>query len=122
MISIPSFALAALRRWRLIGLGLLVLALGVQTWRLSAAKGDVREARSEVSRVRGQIELQNQAIENLRREGAGRATAADRAIAEARRSASRAGQVADRISRPRVLSGRCETPADVASALREAGL
>lgn len=122
MISIPSFVLAALRRWRLIGAGLLVLALGLQTWRLSSAKGDLRAARAEVSRVRGQIELQNLAIENLRREGDARASAAEREIEEARQSASRAGRVADRISRPRVLSGRCETPADVSSALRDAGL
>lgn len=122
MIAIPSFIVAAFRHWRLIGVGMLVLALGVQTWRLSSAKGDLRDARAEVSRVRGQIERQNQAIENLRREGDARASAVEREIEEARQSASRARQTADRISRPRVLSGRCETPADVSDALREAGL
>jgi hypothetical protein len=52
----PAFALAALRNWKLIGIGLMALLLAVQTVRLSSAKNTIERREIDIRELRGELE------------------------------------------------------------------
>lgn len=87
------------------GVGLvLLLALGVQTWRLSSAKEALKEEQQAHATCRAQRELQNEMVEALRREGEQATQRATQARQQARQQAelSRASIEALRRSGARV--------------------
>ena len=86
-----------LANWRLVIVATLLLALGIQTWRLDRAKAEVAEVQALVTACEGrvsalgkQIEAQNGAVRAL--EAAGKARQA-RARAEVER-ATKSAQIA----------------------------
>jgi hypothetical protein len=104
-MAIPFAIPAALKHWKLVALALLVLAIGVQTIRLSGAERradraefHLREARAELQRISS---AKNQQGETT-----------DRNISKARDNEAEAGRVAERIRNAPIESG-CKTPREI---------
>lgn len=56
MIIVPGWIMWACRRWKLFGVGLLILAIGLQTWRLSNAREALEDERTAHAQFRSDVE------------------------------------------------------------------
>jgi hypothetical protein len=104
----PAFALSALRYWKLIGIGLLCLALAVQTVRLSAANNRADRIQINLNEARAELK----AISDRRNEQA-ETTKGNIEMSEKQRQI--ADKVAERIEHA-PLTGDCRTPDAVSNA------
>jgi hypothetical protein len=93
-----------LANWKLVFVGILLLALGVQTWRLDRAKAEVAEVQALVTACEGrvtalgkQIEAQNGAVRALESAGKARQARAAQGIKEAEKRARTAQNEAQRL-------------------------
>ena len=93
-----------LANWRLVVVATLLLALGIQTWRLDRAKADVIEAQALVTACEGrvsalgkQIEAQNGAVRALEAAGKARQARAMAGVREAEKRAKTAQNEAQRL-------------------------
>ena len=93
-----------LANWRLVVVATLLLALGIQTWRLDRAKADVIEAQALVTACEGrvsalgkQIEAQNGAVRALEAAGKARQARAAQGIKEAEKRSKTAQNEAKRL-------------------------
>jgi flagellar biosynthesis/type III secretory pathway M-ring protein FliF/YscJ len=94
--------LAALKYWKLVGIALLVLAIGVQTIRLSGAERRADKLRFELNEARAALEDAHAKTLKAQKE-------ADRLIQQARERNKSADDKASQIERV-VLPGSCKTP------------
>jgi multidrug resistance efflux pump len=118
MIAIPAAISTVLRYWKLIGVGVLLLAIGVQTLRLSAAEREADKWQAQLAKANALIETQNAAVRAWQDEAARQHKVAREAQAEARKAGDSLRAQAGRAEARRPLSGRCETPPAVAEAAR----
>jgi hypothetical protein len=65
-----SYLLLAQKYWKLIGLGLLLMALGIQTARLSHAKGNLEQAKINLNECREGRKQDRAAYEQAQRDAA----------------------------------------------------
>ena len=93
-----------LANWKLVLVGILLLALGVQTWRLDRAKAEVVEVQALVTACEGrvsalgkQIEAQNGAVKALEAAGKARQARAAQGIKDAEQRARTAQNEAQRL-------------------------
>lgn len=109
--AIP-FVTFLLGNWKLIGIGLLVAAIGVQTFRLDLCQSGREEDRvsAEAERIRlsGLLKAQSDAVERLGKESAERKAKAEKGLKEASRNAQAARSEVERL---RALASRKDAPA-----------
>ena len=93
-----------LANWKLVIVAVLLLALGIQTWRLDRAKAEVIEVQALVTACEGrvsalgkQIEAQNGAVRALEAAGKARQAMAAREVEKAQKRASEAKSEASRL-------------------------
>ena len=93
-----------LANWRLVIVATLLLALGIQTWRLDRANAEVAEVQALVTACEGrvsalgkQIEAQNGAVRALEAAGKARQARAAQGIKEAQKRAQTAKSEAQRL-------------------------
>jgi type II secretory pathway pseudopilin PulG len=106
--AIPAALSGALRHWKLAGLALLILALGVQTLRLGNAQDKAERFKAERNAARAELVAISTAKDEQKAE-------TGRNIVKARQSESDAKRVSDRI-RNAPVSGKCETPKEIMGA------
>jgi hypothetical protein len=94
-------ALLSVNNLKWAGIALLVVALGVQTLRLSSAKKDTQVALSQVASLNAQIEAQNAGIEALKTEAERKSKVSAEAIKKASKAVARAEAKAARIEAAR---------------------
>jgi hypothetical protein len=104
----PAFALAALRNWKLIGIGLMALLLAVQTVRLSAAHNKIERREIDIRELRGELER----ISSKKNE---QADATERNIRESEKRIQTSDKVAREIEAA-PLPGNCATPPEILGA------
>lgn len=115
-MNLIPFALSALRsHWRLIAVGVLILALAVQTWRLDHAKGDLKIARALIEGMEAQARAMDALWRTKENQWAKQAKAItkdrDNEIADIRADAARLrSELRSRPSRPPASTP--ESPAD----------
>lgn len=98
----PAFALTALRHWKLFGLGLLCLALAVQTVRLGHRTNQLERAKIDLNEVRAELK----AISTKKNE---QADTTKGNVEQAEKSEREAKPIADKI-REAPIPRNCETP------------
>ena len=109
-----------LANWKLVIVVILLLALGIQTWRLDRAKAEVAEVQALVTACEGrvsalglQIATQNAAVASLQAAGKARQARAMAGVKEAEGRAKTAQNEAQRL-REAILApvGGCEAAVD----------
>jgi hypothetical protein len=104
----PAFLIVALKHWKLIGLGLLCLALAVQTVRLGHAKNQIERREIDIRELRGELERLSAAKNK-------QAETTDRNIRESEKRI----QISDKVAREieaAPLPGNCATPPEILGA------
>ncbi len=99
--------------------GLQVLSLIAIVFLLLAKAGETRRAdklQVRLTETNAKLEIQNDAVDDLKADGERRKKAAEDALQRAKQGTARAEAVARQIEAPAPLSGRCETPKAVLSA------
>ena len=104
----PAFALSALRYWKLIGIGVLLLAVAVQTVRLSAANNRADRIQINLNEARAELK----AISDRKNE---QAETTKGNIEQAERIGRDADKVAERIEQAPVEPD-CKTPESIMGA------
>jgi hypothetical protein len=102
-MAIPFAIPAALKYWKLVGIALLVLAIGVQTIRLSGAERRADRAEFHLREARAELQRISSAKNEQRVE-------TDRNISKARDNEAEAGRLAERIRNAPIERGACKTP------------
>jgi hypothetical protein len=102
-MAIPFAIPAALKYWKLVGIALLVLAIGVQTIRLSGAERRADRAEFHLREARAELQRISSAKNEQSRE-------TGRNISKARDNEAEAGRVAERIRNAPIERGACKTP------------
>lgn len=99
----PAFALAALKQWKLIGIGLLCLLLAIQSVRLGHAKNETErvkiannELRAELKRISDAKDKQGETTKGT--------------VKQAEDGERKAKPIADKIRSAPIVPGKCETP------------
>jgi hypothetical protein len=105
-MAIPFALPAALKYWKLVGLALLVLAIGVQTIRLSGAERRADRAEFHLREARAELQRISSAKDEQSRE-------TERNISKARDNEAEAGRVAERIRNAPLEPGACKTPREI---------
>jgi type II secretory pathway pseudopilin PulG len=103
--AIPAALSGALRHWRLAGLALLILALGVQTLRLGNAQDKAERFKAERNAARAELVAISTAKDEQKAE-------TGRNIEKARGRSKGAEPIARRIEAA-PLPGQCRTPAEI---------
>jgi hypothetical protein len=104
----PAFLLVALRHWKLAALGLVALALAVQTVRLGHAHNKIERREIDIRELRGELER----ISTERNEQAG---TTKRNIERAEDERRKVEDIAKRIEAA-PLPGNCATPPEILGA------
>lgn len=100
-----------LGNWRMLVFGVLMLVLGIQTWRLDSCKKGRLEDKvgyeAKIVSLQGSLRAQNEAIAKLGKESQERKAKAEKGLLEASRNAQAARSEAQRL---RDLASRKEPP------------
>jgi hypothetical protein len=110
---VPTVIALALRNWKLIGAGLLVLALGIQELRVRSRDGVIERQRNELAAMRAQFQV----IEDEARR---RSEAAQRALEEARRANQAQQGLIDNLRRSAARPRDPNAPCTISPELRAA--
>ena len=105
--AIPAM-ISGFKHWKLLGLGLILLALAVQTLRLDSAQERAKRFKAERDAARAELVAISTAKDEQK-------TETGRNIEKARSGESDARRVSDRI-RNAPVSGKCETPKEILQA------
>jgi hypothetical protein len=106
------------RYWKLIVGGVLLLALGVQTVRLSASQRSNEVLRAELATERARIELQNEMVEALRQRGEEAQGRAREALETARRQSAASQGAIDALRRSSQRVRGSDEPCTISDELR----
>ena len=99
----PAFALTALKRWKLIGLGLLLMALAVQQVRIASRDNKIEALRIDNNELRAELKSISTAKNEQRETTKQNVEKADKGDKQAR-------EIADKIREAPIVPGKCETP------------
>ena len=99
----PAFLIPALKHWKLIGLGLLCLALAIQTVRLGAANNRADRLKFNLNETRAELK----AISTKKNE---QLAETERRIKEAERGEREVRPIVKIIREAPIKQGTCETP------------
>ena len=105
--AIPAM-ISGFKHWKLLGLGLILLALGVQTLRLNSAQDKAERFKAERNAARAELVAISTAKDEQKAE-------TGRNIEKARKTEFDAKRVSDRIRNAPVI-GKCETPKEILQA------
>lgn len=106
------------RYWKLIVGGVLLLALGVQTWRLNASQRANETLRAELATERARVALQNEMVEALRRDGEEAQERAREALEAARRQSAASQSAIDALRRSSQRVRGSDEPCTISDELR----
>lgn len=95
--------LFARANWKLIGIGLLCLALAVQSVRLGAANNRADRLKIANNELRAELKAISDAKDKQREE-------TERRLREAEKGEREAKPIADKIRQAPIVVGKCETP------------
>jgi hypothetical protein len=103
----PAFLIPALgflrANWKFVGLGLLCLALAIQTLRLGAANNRADRIQIHLNEARAELKRISTAKNEQKAETVKRVEQAEKGDAEGKRTA-------DKIRNAPIVPGKCETP------------
>jgi hypothetical protein len=110
----PGLIALALRNWRPVGVGLLLLAIGVQTFRLNLSERTVERQRNQIAEVRAENGVLRASVAAMIDAGNRQREAFERAVREGNETIRQGQRAAGRV-RVTPANG-CPTPPEILSA------